>query len=71
MGIVAPFSLVGNPAIKYGDTVTHSIGFAYFGNPMGPRTPNVLPEDIMMNSTDPTVNMMMLQQMDTMTSLNF
>lgn len=33
MGIIAPFSLVGSPAIKYGDTVSYKAGFAFFGNP--------------------------------------
>lgn len=33
MGIIAPFSLVGIPAIKYGDTVSYKAGFAFFGNP--------------------------------------
>ena len=47
MGIVAPFSMLSNPVIKYGDTVTYKVGFAYFGNPMGPRTPNVTPADLM------------------------
>ena len=47
MGIVAPFSFMSNPVIKYGDKVTYKVGFAYFGNPMGPRTPYVTPADLM------------------------
>lgn len=39
--------MLSNPVIKYGDTVTYKVGFAYFGNPMGPRTPNVTPADLM------------------------
>ena len=38
--------MVSNPVIKYGDTVTYKVGFAFFGNPMGPRTPNVTPADL-------------------------
>ena len=46
IGFVSPFSIVSNPVIKYGDTVTYKVGFAFFGNPMGPRTPNVTPADM-------------------------
>ena len=43
MGIVAPFQTVKNPAIKYGDTVSYKVGFAFFGNPnaTSPEIPNV------------------------------
>lgn len=54
IGFVSPFSIVSNPVIKYGDTVMYNVGFAFFGNPMGPRTPNVTPQDMamVMNSAD-------------------
>jgi len=56
MGIVAPFSMLSNPVIKYGDTVSYKVGFAYFGNPMGSRTPNVTPADLMPADQTPNDN---------------
>ena len=32
----------------------YNVGFAYFGNPMGSRTPNVTPADMMAIMTDQT-----------------
>jgi len=61
VGFVSPFSIVSNPIIKYGDTVSYKVGFAFFGNQMGPRTPNVTPADLAT----------IMSMMDTTLSTNF
>ena len=61
--------MLSNPVIKYGDNVTYKVGFAYFGNPMGPRTPNVTPADLMpADQTPADMQEMMLQEMTQMTT---
>jgi hypothetical protein len=68
MGIVAPFSMLSNPVIKYGDQVTYKVGFAYFGNQMGPRTPYVTPEDLMPKNQTEMDMPMGLQEMTPLTT---